>query len=57
MKVSMKMMWPRCCTRITHQSKPPLAELTLYLNDSDLAQVKQIVNEIQQRISRFEKRS
>jgi hypothetical protein len=37
--------------------EPLLAELTLYLNDSDMAQVKQIVNEIQERISRFEKRS
>jgi hypothetical protein len=37
--------------------EPLLAELTLYLNDSDMMQVKQIVNEILQRISRFEERS
>jgi len=33
-----------------------LEELTLYLSESDLTQVKQISNEIQQRISRFEAR-
>ena len=37
--------------------EPLLDELTLYLNDIDMAQVKQIVNEIQERISRFEKQS
>jgi len=46
---------------LLHAHHPPveplLDELTLYLNDSDMAQVKQIVNEIQERISRFEKRS
>lgn len=36
---------------------PILAELTLHLNGSDSKQVKQIVREIQQRISRFEERS
>jgi hypothetical protein len=37
--------------------EPLLAELSLYLSENDATQVKQIVNEIQQRISRFEKRS
>lgn len=32
-------------------------ELSRYLNESDIAAVKQIVKEIQQRISRFEERS
>lgn len=40
---------------------PPLAplleELSRYLNESDIAAIKQIVTEIQQRISRFEERS
>ena len=35
---------------------PILTELTHFLNDSDLAQVRQIVDEIQLRISRFEER-
>lgn len=43
---------------LLHAHHPPieplLAELALYLNDSDMTQVKQIVNEILQRISRFE---
>lgn len=46
---------------LLHAHHPPidplLAELALYLNDSDMTQVKQIVNEIEQRISRFEERS
>jgi hypothetical protein len=46
---------------LLHAHNPPieplLDELTLYLNDSDMTQVKQIANEIQQRISRFEERS
>lgn len=46
---------------LLHAHHPPieplLEELTLYLNDSDIAQVKQMVNEIQKRISRFEERS
>ena len=37
--------------------EPLLVELGLYLADSDMTQVKQIANEIQQRISRFEERS
>jgi hypothetical protein len=37
--------------------EPLLAELALYLSEIDMTQVAQIVNEIQQRISRFEKRS
>lgn len=36
---------------------PLLTELTLHLDNSDMTQVKQIANEIQQRISRFEQRS
>jgi hypothetical protein len=36
---------------------PLLEELSLYLSESDTTQVKQIVNEISQRISRFEQRS
>jgi hypothetical protein len=36
--------------------EPLLAELTHYLSDTDMTQVKQIANEIQQRISRFEER-
>lgn len=36
--------------------EPLLTELALYLNDRDMTQVKQIANEIQQRISRFEER-
>lgn len=46
---------------LLHAHNPPieplLAELSLYLSDSDMKQVKQIANEIQQRISRFEERS
>ncbi len=46
---------------LLHAHNPPieplLAELSLYLNESDMAQVKQIANEIQQRLSRFEERS
>jgi len=37
--------------------EPLLDELSLYLSESDNTQVKQIVNEIRQRISRFEERS
>jgi hypothetical protein len=37
--------------------EPLLDELSLYLNESDMTQVKQIVSEIQQRIRRFEERS
>jgi hypothetical protein len=37
--------------------KPLLAELSLYLSESDMTQVKQIASEIQLRISRFEERS
>jgi len=37
--------------------EPLLDELALYLNDSDMRQVKQITSEIQQRLSRFEQRS
>ena len=36
--------------------EPLLVELAAYVSESDLTQVKQIVNEIQQRISRFEDR-
>jgi len=36
---------------------PLLAELALYLSETDMTQVTQIVNEIQQRLSRFDKRS
>jgi hypothetical protein len=43
---------------LIHAHNPPvellLSELSSYLNDSDMRQVKQIVGEIQQRISRFE---
>jgi hypothetical protein len=38
------------------QIEPLLDELSRYLSESDISQVKQIVNEIQQRISRFEER-
>ena len=45
---------------LLHAYNPPverlLEELALYLSESDITQVKQIVNEIQQRISRFEER-
>jgi hypothetical protein len=37
--------------------EPLLNELTTYLNSSDLTQVKEIVDEIQQRIRRFQERS
>jgi len=37
--------------------EPLLNELATYLNSSDLTQVKEIVDEIQQRIRRFEERS
>jgi hypothetical protein len=37
--------------------EPLLTELARYLNASDMTQVKQIANEIQQRVSRFEDRS
>jgi hypothetical protein len=37
--------------------EPLLNELATYLNTSDLTQVKEIVDEIQQRIRRFEERS
>ena len=37
--------------------EPLLDELKLYLNDSDMVQIKQIVDEIQERIRRFEERS
>jgi hypothetical protein len=37
--------------------QPLLNELTAYLNDSDLTRVKEIVEEIQQRIRRFQERS
>ena len=36
--------------------EPLLGELAAYLSESDMTQVKQIVSEIQQRISRFEDR-
>ena len=46
---------------LLHAYSPPierlLEELALHLSESDITQVKQIVNEIQQRISRFEERS
>jgi hypothetical protein len=46
---------------LLHSYKPPieplLDELFLFLSESDIAQVKQIASEIQQRISRFEERS
>jgi hypothetical protein len=45
---------------LLHAHNPPieplLDELSLYLNQSDMTQVKQIISEIQQRISRFEER-
>jgi hypothetical protein len=45
---------------LLHAHNPPVArlldELSLYLSESDTTQVKQIVSEIQQRISRFEER-
>jgi len=37
--------------------EPLLNELSIHLNESDFAQVKEIVAEIQQRIRRFEERS
>jgi len=37
--------------------EPLVAELSLYLSESDTTQVKQIINEIQQRINRFKERS
>ena len=37
--------------------EPLLGELAAYLSESDMTQVKQIVTEIRQRISRFEERS
>ncbi len=39
------------------QIEPLLDELSRYLIESDMTQVKQIISEIQQRISRFEERS
>jgi hypothetical protein len=46
---------------LLHAHHPPieplLDELSLYLSDGDVTQVKQIASEIQQRISRFEERS
>src|SRR5258708_40368219 len=39
------------------QIEPLLDELSRYLSESDMTQVKQIISEIQQRISRFEERS
>lgn len=46
---------------LLHAHHPPieplLAELSLYLSENDMTQVKQIAGEIQQRISRFEERS
>jgi len=46
---------------LMHAYNPPverlLEELAVYLSESDTTQVKQIVNDIQQRISRFEKRN
>ncbi len=45
---------------LLHAYSPPierlLEELVPYLSESDIAQVKQIIHEIQQRISRFEDR-
>lgn len=45
---------------LLHTHHPPieplLTELSLYLSETDMTQVKQIVNEIQQRLSRFEER-
>jgi hypothetical protein len=44
---------------LLHAHNPPieplLEELSRYLSESDLSQVRQIVSEIQQRLSRFEK--
>jgi hypothetical protein len=37
--------------------EPLLDKLSLYLSESDMTQVKQVADEIQQRISRFEERS
>jgi len=46
---------------LLHAHNPPieplLDELSLYLSENDMTQVKQIASEIQQRISRFEERS
>ena len=46
---------------LLHAYSPPierlLEELALYLSESDIRQVKQIVKEIEQRISRFEERN
>ena len=46
---------------LLHTHNPPieplLAELAFYLSETDMMKVTQIVNEIQERISRFEKRS
>jgi len=46
---------------LLHAHNPPigllLIKLSPYLSESDFTQVRQIVNEIQQRISRFDKRS
>jgi hypothetical protein len=46
---------------LLHTHNPPverlLDELVPYLSESDIAQVKQIVTEISERLSRFEKRS
>jgi hypothetical protein len=46
---------------LLHAHHPPieplLDELSLYLNESDMTQVRQIISEIQQRISRFEELS
>ena len=46
---------------LLHAHSPPteplLAELALYLSETDMTQVTQIVSEIQQRLSRFDKRS
>jgi hypothetical protein len=45
---------------LIHAHNPPveslLDELSSYLNESDMTQVRQIIGEIQQRISRFENR-
>jgi hypothetical protein len=45
---------------LLHAHNPPLAplvaELSRYLSDSDMVEVRQIVAEIQQRLSRFEER-
>ena len=46
---------------LLHAYNPPterlLEQLAQYLTDSDIAQVNQIINEIQERLSRFEERS